>query len=227
MWELDHKEGWVPKNRCFWSVVLEKALESLWTVRSSRSILKETNTEYSLEGLLLRFKFQYFGHLMGRANSPEKTLMLEQIEGGSRKDSRGWDGWMASMIRWTRLWVSCRSWWWTGKPGVLQSMRSQRVGHDWATEQEWQKQEQRNTLLLKPEKVKQWVNAPQDFRRLMENDAKESSCCCSVAQSRLTLCNPVDRSTPGSPVHQYLPEFAQTQEGWLSHCFPLFPLSWS
>ena len=68
-----------------WPVVLEETLESPWTVRSSRSILKETNTEYSLEGLLLKFKFQYFGHLMGTADSLEKTLMLGEIEGGRRR----------------------------------------------------------------------------------------------------------------------------------------------
>ena len=72
-------------ERQVWPVVLEETLESPWTVRSSRSILKETNTEYSLEGLLLKFKFQYFGHLMGTADSLEKTLMLGEIEGGTRR----------------------------------------------------------------------------------------------------------------------------------------------
>ena len=80
MWELDQKEGWVLKNWCFQTVVLEKTLESLMdTRRSNQSILKEINPEYSLEGL--RLKLQYFGHLMWRANSLEKTLMLGKIEG--------------------------------------------------------------------------------------------------------------------------------------------------
>ena len=86
MWELDHKEGWALKNWCFWTVVLEKTLESPWTARrSNQSILKEINPEYSLEGLIL--KLQYFGQLLRRANSLEKTLMLGKIEGRRR---RGW-----------------------------------------------------------------------------------------------------------------------------------------
>ena len=77
MWELDHEEGWMPNNRCFQAVVLEKTLMSPWTARSSnQSILKEISPEYSLEGLMLKLKLQYFGHLMRRVDSLEKTLML-------------------------------------------------------------------------------------------------------------------------------------------------------
>ena len=86
MWELDHKKGWLPKNWCFWTVVLEKMLESPWTSRkSSQSILKEIRPEYSLEGLMLKLKLQSFGHLMRRADSLEKTLMLGNIEGRRRR----------------------------------------------------------------------------------------------------------------------------------------------
>ena len=90
MWELDYKEGWAPKNRCFWNVVLEKTLllRVTWTARrSNQSILKEISPDYSLEGLMLKLKFQYFGHLMWRTNSLEKTLMLGKIEG---RKKRGW-----------------------------------------------------------------------------------------------------------------------------------------
>ena len=73
-------------------------------------------------------------NLMQRADSFEKTLMLGKIEGGRRRDSGGWNGWMASPTQWTWVWLGSWSWWWTGKPGVLQSMGSQRVGHDWETE---------------------------------------------------------------------------------------------
>ena len=66
-----------------------------------------------------------------------KTLMLGKIEGGRRRGSRGWDGWLASPTQWTWVWARSRSWWWTGKPGVLQSMGSQSVGHNWATELNW------------------------------------------------------------------------------------------
>ena len=93
-----------------------------WTARSSnQSTLKEISSKYSLEGLMLKLKLQYLGHLMRRTDSLEKTLMLESLkaEGG---DDRGWDGLMASLTQWTEIWASSKSWWWTGKPGMLQSM---------------------------------------------------------------------------------------------------------
>ena len=99
-WELDHKEDWASKNGCFWTVVLEKTLESPLDYKEiklvnpcqsqRKSILvnpKEINLEYSLKGLMLKLKLQYFGHLMPRADSLEKTLMLGKIEGRRR---RGW-----------------------------------------------------------------------------------------------------------------------------------------
>ena len=120
MWELDHKESWAPKNSYFWTLVLEKTLESLLDS-------KEINSEYSLEGLKL--KLQYFGHLMERTDSLEKTLILGKIEGRRRRGRH--------RVKWlTWGWASSGSWWWTGNPGALQSMESQRVGHDWATEQQ-------------------------------------------------------------------------------------------
>ena len=86
MWELDYKESWVPKNWCFWTVVLEKTLEVPWTARkSNQSILKEISPEYSLEGLMLKLKLQYFGYLMQRTDSLEKTRMLGKIEGRRRR----------------------------------------------------------------------------------------------------------------------------------------------
>ena len=88
MWELVHKESWALKSWCFWTVVLEKTLESPLTARRSNySILKEISPEYSLEGLMLKLKLQYFGHLMQRTDSLEMTLILEKTEGGKR---RGW-----------------------------------------------------------------------------------------------------------------------------------------
>ena len=86
MWELDYKESWAPKNRCFWTVVLEKTLRVPWTAkRSNQAILKEISPEYSLEWLLLKLKLQYFGHLMRRADSFENTLMLGKIESRRRR----------------------------------------------------------------------------------------------------------------------------------------------
>ena len=75
---------------------------------------KEISPEYSLEELMLKLKLQYFGHLTQRANSLEKTLMLGKTEGRRRGDDQGWDGWMASLTRWTWVWVSYGSWWWRG-----------------------------------------------------------------------------------------------------------------
>ena len=101
-----------------------------WTARrSNQSILKEISPEYSLERLLLKLKLQYFGHLMWRADSFEKTLMLRKIEGRRKGQQR---------MRWLDgVGVNSRSWWWTGRPGMLQSIGLQRVGRDWAIELNW------------------------------------------------------------------------------------------
>ena len=80
---------------------------------------------------------QYFGHLMWRTDYWKRPWYWERLKAGGEGDDRGWDGWMASPTRWTWVWTSSRSWWWTEKPGVLQSIGSQRVGHDWATELSW------------------------------------------------------------------------------------------
>ena len=82
---------------------------------------------------MLKLKLQYLGHLMWRTDSFEKTLMLERLK-AEEGDYRGWNGWLASPTQWTWVWIGFGSWWWTGKPGVLQSMGLQRIGHDWATE---------------------------------------------------------------------------------------------
>ena len=115
----------------------KKCLRVPWTTRrSNQSILKEIIPEYSLEGLMLKLKLWYFGHLMQRTDSSEKTLMLGKIKGGRRGRLRmRWL--MASLTQRTWIWVNSRNWWWTGKPGVLQSMGSQRVRHDWVTELNW------------------------------------------------------------------------------------------
>ena len=126
MWELDHKEGWV-----LWCWT--KLLRVPWTARrSNQSILKEISPEYSLEGLVVKLKLQYFGHPMRSSDSLEKTLMLRKIEGRKRRGWHGRDGWMASPTQWIWVWASSGRWWRTGKPGMLQTMRLQRVGHNWS-----------------------------------------------------------------------------------------------
>ena len=105
----------------------------------------------SLEGMMLKLKLQYFGHLMWRVDSLEKTLMLRGIGAGGEGDARGWDGWMASLTQWTWVWENSGSWWWTGRPGVLRFMWLQRVGHDWATELNWTPSLQVNSLPFHPQ----------------------------------------------------------------------------
>ena len=114
-----------------------RLLRVLWTARrSNQSILKETNPGCSLAGLILKPKLQFFGHLMWRTDSFETPWCWERLRAGEG-DNRGWDGWMASPTPWTWVWVDSRNWWWTGRPGVLWFMGSQRVGHNWATELNW------------------------------------------------------------------------------------------
>ena len=138
-------ESWTIKKAECWSIdafelwCWRRLLRISWTARrSNQSILKEISLEYSLEGLILKLKLQYFGHLIRRTASCEKTLMLGKIEGRRRGDDRGWDGWMASPTQSTWVWVNSWSWWWTGKSGVLQFMGSQRVRHDWTTDLNWE-----------------------------------------------------------------------------------------
>ena len=133
-WSIKKAESWRIYTFELWC--WRRLLGVPWTARrSNQPILKEINPEYSLEGLML--KLQYFGLLMQRADSLEKTLMLGKIEGGRRRDNRRWDGWVASLTQWTWVWANFKRYWRTRKPGVLPSMGLQRVGHDWATEQQW------------------------------------------------------------------------------------------
>ena len=96
--------------------------------------LKGNQSEYSLKGLMLKLKLQYFGYLIWGLTHWKRPWCWERLKARGEGDNRGWDGWMASQIGWTWVWVSSGSWWWTQKPGTLQSMRSQRVRHDWANE---------------------------------------------------------------------------------------------
>jgi len=135
---MGHKESWAPKNWCFWTVVLDKTVEGPLDCKEIQAVHpKEISPEYSLEGLMLKLKLQYFGHLMQRTNSLEKTLMLVKIE-GLRRRGQQWVRWLDGITDSMDMSLSSsRSWWWTGKPGVLQSMVSQRVGHNWMTGLNW------------------------------------------------------------------------------------------
>ena len=135
MWELDYKEIWVPKNWCFWTVVLEKTLESPLDCKEIQPVHPKGDqswmfigrTDVEAETPILRSPdVKSWLHL-------KRSWCWERLKVGEGED-RGWDGWMASCTQLMWVLVNSASWWWTERPGVLQSMGSQRVGHDWATE---------------------------------------------------------------------------------------------
>ena len=138
MWELDREESWAQKNWCFWTVMLEKTLESNLDCQEIQPVHPKGNQSW-----------MFIGRNNAEAETPilwppdvknhslEKTLMLEKIEGGKEGDDRRWDGWMVGLTQWPWVWVGSLSWWWTGGPSVLWFMRSERVGHDWGTELNW------------------------------------------------------------------------------------------
>ena len=135
MWELDYKESWVPKNWCFWSVVLEKTLASPLDCKEIQPVHPKGNQSWIFIKTDAEAETPIFW-------PPDVKNWLthwcwERLKVGGEGDESGWDGWMTSPTQWTRVWVNSRSWWWTGRPGVLQSMGLQRVGHNWATELNW------------------------------------------------------------------------------------------
>ena len=133
MWELDYKESWAPKNWCFWTVVLEKTLESpldCKKIQGNKLWIFIRRTDVEAETPIL-WPHDVKNWLIGR------FWCWERLKAGGEGDDREWDGWMASLTQWTWIWVNSGSWWWTGRPGMLQSMGSQRVGHNWATELNW------------------------------------------------------------------------------------------
>ena len=126
-WRIDAFELW------YW----RRLFRVPWTARrSNQSILKEISPEYSLEGHMLKLKVQYFC-LIRWIDSLEKTLILERLKTWGEGTDRGWDGWMAPPTQWIWVWASFGTWWWIGKPAVLQSMGPQRVRHDWVTKLNW------------------------------------------------------------------------------------------
>ena len=124
-WRIDAFELW-----CW-----RRLLRVPWIARrSKKSILKEISSGCSLVWLMLKLKLQYWCEELTHLKRP---WCSERLRAGGEGDDRGWDGWMASLTQWTWVWVDSRSWWWTGRPGVLRFMESQRVRHNWATELNW------------------------------------------------------------------------------------------
>ena len=127
-WRIDAFELWCWRRLC----------RVPWIARrSNQSILKEISPKYSLEGLMLKLKLQYVGHWYAELIYWKRPWCWERLKARGEGDDRGWDGRMASPTQWTWVWVNSGSWWWTGMPGMLQSMGLQRVRHDWATEMNW------------------------------------------------------------------------------------------
>ena len=141
MWELDYKETWVLKKWWFWNVVLEKTFESPldckeiqpFSPKGNQSLIFTGRTDAEAETPIL-WPPDVKNRLIGKAPDAGKDWRWEK---GTTEDEM--DGWMASQMWWTWVWTHSGSWWWTGRPGVLQSLGSQRVGHDWATELNLQK----------------------------------------------------------------------------------------
>ena len=140
MWELVYKESWVLKNWCFWTVVLEKTLESpldckeIRPVHPGRSVLGVywKDWYWSWNSNTLTIWCEELTHL-------KRPWCWERLKAGGKGDDREWDGWMASPTQWVWVLVNSGSWWWTGGPGMLESMGSQRVRHNWVTELNWTK----------------------------------------------------------------------------------------
>ena len=138
VWKLGHKEGWALKNWCFWAMVLEKILESPLDCKEIQPVHPKGDLSWV-----------FIGRTFTEAETPilwpphaelthwKRPWYWEGLGAVGEGDNRGWDGWMASVTRWTWVWVNSRSWWRTGRPGVLWFMGSQRVRHDWVTELNW------------------------------------------------------------------------------------------
>ena len=138
MWELDHKEGWIPKNWYFQIVVLEKTPQSPLDCKKIKPVKPKGNQPWI-----------FIGRTDAEAEVPKQATWWEEsthwkrpwcwerLKAGGEGNDKGWDGWMASPTQWTWVWVNSGSWWWTEKPSMLQSIGSQRIGHNWATELNW------------------------------------------------------------------------------------------
>ena len=136
MWELDYKESWMPKNWCFWTVVLEKTLESPLDCKKIQPVHPKGNQSWMFIGrtdveakIPIRWPPDVKNWFIWKKPDAGRDWGQEE-----KWTTEGLDGWMASPSQWTWVWVNSGSWWWTGRPGVLQFMGSQRSGHDWEIE---------------------------------------------------------------------------------------------
>ena len=209
MWELDYKESWVLKNWCFWTVVLEKSLKSPLDCKEFQTVHQKWDQSWV-----------FIGRIDVLAETPilwppdvkswllEKTLMLGKIEGRRRKGWTGIDGWMGSLTQSTWVWVDSGSWWWTGRPGVLLFMGSQRVRHDWVTELNWLKK------MWRAYKESAVIQEPQETQvQSLDEDM-------TIHSSILTWRIPMDRGLGGlqsigsQSVRHNWTDLARTNHNW-------------
>ena len=139
MWELDGEESWAPKNRCFWSVVLVKTLESPLDCKEIQPVRPKKRSVLGVhwKDWCWSWNCNTLATWCKELTHWKRIWCWEGLGAGGAGDNRRWDGWMASLTRWTWVWVNSGSWWWTGRPGVLQFVGSQRVRHDWVTGLNW------------------------------------------------------------------------------------------
>ena len=141
MWELDCKEIWAPKSWWFWTVVLEKTLESPLDCKEIQPVHPKGDQSWVWTDWWKNWCWSWNSNTLATWGEElthlKRPWCWERLRAGGEGDNRGWDGCMASPTQWTWVWVNSRSWWWTGRPGVLRFMGSQRVGHDWVTELNW------------------------------------------------------------------------------------------
>ena len=135
MRKLHHEEGWAWKNWCFWTVVLEKTLESPLDGKEIKPVNPKGNQpRFHCKDWGWSWNSNTLATWWEEPTHWKRSWCWERLKTGGERYDRGWDGWMASLFQWTWVWASSRRWWRTGRPGMLQSMVSQRIGHDWETE---------------------------------------------------------------------------------------------
>ena len=199
MWELDYEESWALKSWCFELWCWRRLLRVPWTARrSNQSILKEISPGCQSKDWCWSWNSNtlatWYEELIWK-----KPWCWERLRAGGEEVDRGWDGWMALPTQWKWVWVNSGSWWWTGRPGVLQSLGSQRVRHDWVTKLNWTE--------LRP---------PTNPKNCDLSHTAATATAAKSLQSCLTLCDPIDGSPPGSPVPEILQ--ARTLE-WVAISF--------
>ena len=177
MWELDYKESWAPKNWCFWTVVLEKTLESPLDCKEIQPVHpKGDSPGCSLEGLMLKLKRQYLVTWCEVLTHWKRPWCWERLRAWGEGDDRGWDGGMASLIQWTWVWVGSGRWWRTGRRAVVHG-----VAKSWTRLSDWTDWAE----LEKPKKLRSWHLVPSLHGKQMGKQWKQGQTLFSWAPKSL------------------------------------------